>query len=296
MDYYQLKYFVQINKDKSFSKASLNLYTSRQALSRSMTQLESEMGVRLLIRNPEGVKLTDAGVKFLKWAQQQLGEFGGLISDLRGQNAGDKEKVSVCFEYGLEGVTLDALVQFQKEQPDIELTFRSMAYGDCIDAVLDNEMDMACVGEGFDTGVFDATLLMDSPLVCIMSKDNPLAKKEEIFIEDLRDVKFLMLSGRNPPATILNACRESGFEPSTIDVSPDPNIVRRLAESNMGIYYLPENLLHLYHSPDVAVKNFPGCPPLYLYLVTVKGKVLMPAAKKFSDFLVKATETSRSST
>ena len=55
----QLQYLVEISNSKSISIASENLYISQPALSRAVKNLEEELGVTLLFRTVDGVRLTD---------------------------------------------------------------------------------------------------------------------------------------------------------------------------------------------------------------------------------------------
>ncbi|MCL6646398.1 MAG: LysR family transcriptional regulator, partial [Dehalococcoidia bacterium] len=61
MDARSLRYFVQISESRSFSKAANFLRVGQPALSRSMQQLEHELGCQLFVRTRHGVELTPAG-------------------------------------------------------------------------------------------------------------------------------------------------------------------------------------------------------------------------------------------
>lgn len=65
MDIKILRYFLQICKDGSFSKAAKNLYISQQGLSKSISNLEKEIGVSVFNRTSKGNELTEYG-EYLK--------------------------------------------------------------------------------------------------------------------------------------------------------------------------------------------------------------------------------------
>lgn len=69
----QLRYLCDIEQTKSLSKTSSRFFISPQALSKSMQQLENEVGASLLIRSPSGMTLTDEGKRFI----EELGPFIG---------------------------------------------------------------------------------------------------------------------------------------------------------------------------------------------------------------------------
>lgn len=61
MDVRVLRYFLVVVQKQNISAAAADLYMSQPALSRQMTQLEQELGVKLFHRGPRKIKLTQAG-------------------------------------------------------------------------------------------------------------------------------------------------------------------------------------------------------------------------------------------
>lgn len=73
MQMQQLRYFLEIAKEKNISAAAKNLYLSQPSLSQQMRKLEEELEVPLLIRHSKSVSLTDAGEQFALHARRILG-------------------------------------------------------------------------------------------------------------------------------------------------------------------------------------------------------------------------------
>jgi LysR family nitrogen assimilation transcriptional regulator len=65
----QLRYFVAVVSERSFSRASERLHISQPALSRQIQMLEDEVGVALLTRSPKGVEVTEAGARLREMAE-----------------------------------------------------------------------------------------------------------------------------------------------------------------------------------------------------------------------------------
>jgi LysR family nitrogen assimilation transcriptional regulator len=66
MDLRQLRYFVQVARQQSFTKAARHLNIAQPALSRHIKALETEFGVQLLERNTHQVRPTEAGLRLLE--------------------------------------------------------------------------------------------------------------------------------------------------------------------------------------------------------------------------------------
>ena len=72
MELRQLRYFVHIAQAGSMSRAALELGVVQSALSQQITRLEGELATRLLVRTPQGVAPTQAGLAFLREARLAL--------------------------------------------------------------------------------------------------------------------------------------------------------------------------------------------------------------------------------
>lgn len=72
MEYKQLEFFLAVCEQKSFSRAAEVCYVSQQAISKSLANLEQELGVQLFVRNSGGVALTEAGRLFEQQVRPHL--------------------------------------------------------------------------------------------------------------------------------------------------------------------------------------------------------------------------------
>lgn len=68
----QLRYVIAIVQAGSFNMAARQLFISQPSLSKSMAELEKEMGIALFQRTSRGALLTEEGVKFLSYARQMV--------------------------------------------------------------------------------------------------------------------------------------------------------------------------------------------------------------------------------
>lgn len=68
----QLRCLVDISKTKSITATAQNLFMTHQAVSQRIKQLESDLGVELLVRTNTGVRITEIGERVLTYAQQIL--------------------------------------------------------------------------------------------------------------------------------------------------------------------------------------------------------------------------------
>lgn len=91
MELRQLRYFISVATHGSFTKASEKLYIAQPALSRHIMLLEEEFGVKLLVRTPRGVEITEAGQIFKEKAEfvlSYLAELKNSLSEASTEPAG----------------------------------------------------------------------------------------------------------------------------------------------------------------------------------------------------------------
>ena len=126
-DYYRTFYYVA--KYKNFTRAATMLLSSQPSVTRSIQNLESELGCRLFIRSRHGVTLTPEGEMLYRYVAPacerilrgeeelglSLGLHGGAVS------VGATETALHC-------LLLDRLALFQKEHPDVKI--RIVGYAD----------------------------------------------------------------------------------------------------------------------------------------------------------------------
>lgn len=192
----QLKSFITVADEKSFSTAAEKSFITKQALLKQINSLEEEIGVSLFIRGRLGVKLTQEGLIFYDGAKRMISEQQKLIAYCR-MHAKEKDELRIGHidhQKLLEPVTN----RFAAEYPDIPMhivihpnpageyrvshnimdvgeTFRNPKLADKI-ARLDNE------------SVF--TPLVQLPYVAVLSHSHPLAGQERIKLSSLKDYKL----------------------------------------------------------------------------------------------------------
>src|SRR5262245_66560304 len=78
MEIHQLRYFVAVADEGSFSRAAAKVRVAQPSLSQQIRKLETEIGQPLFDRLPRSVVLTEAGRCFLDYARQILTYIGDV--------------------------------------------------------------------------------------------------------------------------------------------------------------------------------------------------------------------------
>src|SRR5271168_1757690 len=129
MELRHLRYFVAIAEEGNLTQAAeRRLRTAQPSVSRQVRDLETELGVKLLLRGPRGVQLTAAGRAFLDPARAALLYVEAATT--AAQRAARSEKAILVFGFlaGFEMIWLpDALRILREDFPSAEVVIRSQS-------------------------------------------------------------------------------------------------------------------------------------------------------------------------
>ena len=190
MEIQQLRYFVEVVRHESFTRAAAQLFVTQPTISRQLTDLEETLGTNLLIRGKRQVTLTDAGVLFQQRAEEIIALMDKTRRDLSDQNDLIGGTVALgCVESCASRMLPEALGGFSRLHPRVRYELYS-ADGDDIRERLDRgELDFGLLLEPIEAAKYDYIRLPYwETWGIVMRRDHPLARKETIVREDLFSV------------------------------------------------------------------------------------------------------------
>lgn len=140
----QLRCLADIAQTGSLTRTAQRLYVSQQAISKSMKQLEQELGIEILVRTNMGVQITPAGQKVVAFAQTVLGEEEKLNMALQGEQKQVPELtlLKICSTSAVTNIVLPNIineldarqqnVKFKISMVDsLDEIFEKVQTGDC---------------------------------------------------------------------------------------------------------------------------------------------------------------------
>lgn len=194
MNIQHMKYAVEVAKQGSLRKAADILMTAQPNISRSIKELESELGITIFNRSVKGMVLTPDGEEFMEYAQDILGRIERMEQSYKdGSHMKRRFSVSVPRASYISA----ALSEFSKHlgDTDVEIYYKETNSKKTIRKVLSNEYKLGIIryadihDRNFKT-MFEEKgliheLIAEFSYVLVMHRDNPLAQKETILYDDL---------------------------------------------------------------------------------------------------------------
>ncbi len=197
MELKQLSYFQKICRCGSLSRAAEELFVTQQALSRSLSQLEAELGTDLIRRNTRRMELTDAGSRLLTQVEHILEEVEAIPSLVAGEIAPPQKTWRIGFGRGILGsngglISIAALKQAEEIFTEVHFQIEEGNSDTMADALVEEELDAAVMVTSVDYEKFRNLRLVAPEIRLVVPKGHALQGKTTGTLADIRsDTIFL---------------------------------------------------------------------------------------------------------
>jgi DNA-binding transcriptional LysR family regulator len=246
IDIRPLRYFVTLAETRHFGRAAARLHLSQPPLSRQLASLEAALGVRLIERSPRSVTLTAAGERFYTDAKSILAALDQAAKNARAAALGKSGELTIGFTMCAAYSVLPAYARaYGAAFPDVTLNLTEVVSNDLAPQVLNAQIDAAIMFPGPPTKGLEMRTLVTEPLCVALSSDHPHARARTLDITQLADQAFVMASEEVAPslrATLVEHCRQGGFEPEIRYEVRLQQTVLSLVEEGVGVALVPQSM------------------------------------------------------
>jgi LysR family nitrogen assimilation transcriptional regulator len=195
VDLRSIRYFVQIADCGSISRAAKHLGVAQPALSRHLHSLEEELGARLLVRLPRGVRLTGTGRQFFEHCRRILREVARAREEVRAGARLPRGRVVLGVSPTIAALMLPGIVERARRQcPHVALkateSFSTLLY----DALLTGRLDVAVMTNPPPSRGLKLTPLITEPLV-VLTPPQPRGTRRFYTLAELAKTPLVMSDG-----------------------------------------------------------------------------------------------------
>ncbi len=201
MTFQQFRYLVEIAKHNSISKAASALFVTQPSISKSVRDLEAELGITILDRTNKGVVFTKEGTELLFYAKMLLEQTEAVKHHFDKDKKMGLTKFSISSQhYGFAIEAVANLMEHFKERK-YELAVREGKSKDVIDDIYSSRsiigiLSVSELNKHFFERHFISKALLFTPLTSLkqhvfLRKEHPLAHFQTITFEQLRDYPYL---------------------------------------------------------------------------------------------------------
>ncbi|MFC0251181.1 LysR family transcriptional regulator [Massilia consociata] len=249
IDLKQLRYFLAVAEEKSFSRAAERLHISQPPLSQQIMKLESELGVRLFTRTTRSFELTVAGKALMVEAAELLARMRMTIDTIRQIDRGEVGRLRVgIVGSAMWGPIPGLLEQFQSQYPRVTWTLHELGPNDQWEALRAKQIDVGFWREPrIEPDVLkQANLRQDLCFrenVCVaINARHPLAANDDIELMDIANEPMLTLhlDQSAEPRYLIQCCVNAGFQPTIFQEAAEPQTLLAMVGAGLGVALLPQ--------------------------------------------------------
>lgn len=241
MDIAQLQAFLAVAEELHFGRAAERLHVAQPPLSRTIKQLERELGTRLFDRNTRSVRLTASGRVLVDGAREVLDAVRRAEVVVKAADSGEVGLVRIAFA----GVSTHHLVAqlarvVRHHRPGIRLELYSQYFAQpALRKLVSGEVDMAlgrwdAVGDGIS-----ARVVLHDSLVVAVPDTHHLADRRQLSISELSGEGFVSLppfEGSVLSDRLSRLAHEAGFSANIVQIAPDTQTALALVDAEVGCH------------------------------------------------------------
>ena len=242
IEFRHLRSIKAIHEAGGLARAADQLNITQSALSHQIKGIEDQAGVELFVRRSKPLKLSSAGMKMLKLAEQILPQVAALEADFAGLQSGKSGRIHIaiechaCFEW-----LFPVLEEFRKAWPDVDVDILPGLAFDALPALQKEKVDVVISSDPEELRDVDFTPLFDYNPVFVASSTHPLAQKDFVVAEDFRGETLISYPVERSRLDFFSQLlTPAKVEPAAIRQVELTAVFLLLVASNRGVAVLPD--------------------------------------------------------
>ncbi|MGR3496845.1 LysR family transcriptional regulator [Citreimonas sp.] len=242
IEFRHLRTIKAIHEAGGVARAADQLNITQSALSHQIKGLEDQAGVELFIRRSKPMRLSPAGMRLLRLAEQVLPQVEALQAEFSGLRDGKSGRLHIaiechaCFEW-----LFPVLEAFRKSWPDVDVDIRPGLAFDALPALMKEDVDVVISSDPEELGGATFTPLFDYSPVFVAAATHPLAEKPFIEAEDFRGQTLITYPVERSRLDIFSQLlTPAKVEPAAIRQVELTAVILLLVASNRGVSVLPD--------------------------------------------------------
>jgi DNA-binding transcriptional LysR family regulator len=187
----QLRVLVAVADAGGFSSAASRLKMSQPAISRAVAHLEEELGVRLFVRTPSGVSLTNVGLRVVTHAREVLARTESMRQVAGTVTGGYAGRLRIGILPSLSASLISPILgRFCAAHPAVEIELHEDRDDIVVDSIRSQTIDIGLVARS--AGDLDIAVLHRASLVAVLPSTHALAERDAIRPSDLQDEPLIV--------------------------------------------------------------------------------------------------------
>jgi len=242
MDVKAIRYFTEVVRQQSFTRAAEKLYVTQPTISKMLRQLEEELGCTLLLREGRKLYLTDSGKAVYQRGLTILQEFRQLeaeIGDINQLKTGEL-RLGIPPMVGMQIV--GSISAFHKRYPGVELKISEFGGLASQQAVLQGRLDIAMTALPAENEFpLQVLPLLEHRLCVLVPRTEEWLARERLTLEEVARYPLLVFNEEfSLNRQISKSFQRQGLTPDIAIQSGQWDFLATMVQAGMGVAILPE--------------------------------------------------------
>jgi DNA-binding transcriptional LysR family regulator len=293
MDFEQLKTFLEVWRQKSFSRAAEKLLITQPAVSAQIRSLETEMGAALFDRKGGKVTFTAAGRVFEAFAEHSVETQRHIMMTVAELQRSPRGEISISANEATSLYVLPPVfTEFKKQFSKVSLTIVRSDKSRTMEALINREVDFGVVSLPIKDQRFKVEVISKDDIVLVMPVGHPLSKTATVTLEQMARFPLVLLKAGRQRELQDNIFRMHDYHPRTVMEVESSELMKRFIIAGMGMGFLPRiNVKDDAKAGTLCVAQVEGVRlSRDLGLIYLKEKTLTRAAQAFLDIAMGVQE------
>lgn len=242
IEFRHLRTIKAIHEAGGLARAADQMNITQSALSHQVKGLEDQAGVELFVRRSKPLKLSAAGMRLLRLAEQVLPQVEALQAEFTGLRDGSSGRLHIaiechaCFEW-----LFPVLEQFRRSWPDVDVDIRPGLAFDALPALMKEEVDLVVSSDPEELPGVEFVELFDYAPVFVAASTHPLAQKPYIEAADFRGETLITYPVERTRLDVFSQLLiPAKVEPAAVRQAELTAVILLLVASNRGVSVLPD--------------------------------------------------------
>jgi DNA-binding transcriptional LysR family regulator len=236
----QLTAFVEVARQGSVSRAAENLLVSQPALTARLKRLEEELGASLFVRQPRGMRLTEAGEAYLPFAMRALDTLAEGRHVVNAYEGGGAGRLALGAAPAVSTYVLPALLKrFAVGHPRVAVSVRTGHSEEVLDLVLREQVDLGLVRALRHPETVNTPLYEDR-LVLVVEPEHRFASRRGIEVAEIGQEQVILFDRTSSYHELTSAFfRRAGVLPAGVMELDNIDAAKKMVQEGFGVALLP---------------------------------------------------------
>lgn len=286
MDINQLVYFISVAQTLNFSEAARRNYVSQSTVSRYVSDLEKEFGVKLFTRSHRDVVITNEGKTLLPYAIETVETLNKAKNVIKQMRDGGNGKLTIASDVTSLSFPSKCIADFNRNYSGVTIDLCQLDVNNITQNIIGEEYDFCFMPRDMlpENAEIDSVLTHTEPLVVIASKDGKFGKRDSISFSELADEKLLLLSESIVPIIymeIMDLLRTFHISPTIESTYNDLISLYIGVNAGVGVTIIPKSLAEYStnaHTKTILIEDTDTGIP---YVMAWSKNISNPVARLF---------------